>query len=143
MKKITLLFLISCIALCCGCRTVMLTSFDTGEQVRLRAHSFGHEIWAHMPDGEVLHGTFATVSSDTASFSFGSATAVGGGQSASVFGNNTRYNVGGPACVYALMKSTKPGSRLMLEMIANFSEMSGDGFGQARTNDGRTYRVIF
>ena len=96
-----------------------------------------------MPDGEVLQGTFAVVSSDSVGFSFGSATAIGGGHTTTAFGSSTSYNVGGPSCVYALMKSTKPGSHLMLELIANFSEMNGHGFGQARTNDGRTYRVIF
>jgi hypothetical protein len=142
MKKTFLLPLALCLLLC-GCRTVTLTSFDTGEQVRVRAHSIGHKIWAHMPDGEVLEGHFASVTSGSVGFSFGSATAYGGGQTATAFGNGTSYNIGGSGEVYALLKSTKPGSQLMLEMIATFSPLNGTGFGQARTNDGRTYKLVF
>ncbi len=143
MSKFIIIPLILCAMLFCGCRTTTLQSFQTGETIRLRTHSLTRKIWAHMPDGEVLQGTFAVVSSDSVGFSFGSATAFSGGQSATAFGNSTSYNVGGPAVVYALLHSTKPGSHLMLEVIANFSQMSGHGFGRGRTNDGREYKMVF
>jgi hypothetical protein len=96
-----------------------------------------------MPDGEVLEGHFAAVNSGSVGFTFGSATSYGGGQTATAFGSGTSYNVGGSGEVYALLKSKKPGSHLMLELIATYSPMTGQGFGQARTNDGRTYKLVF
>jgi len=38
---------------------------------------------------------------------------------------------------YALLKSTKPGSKLTLEITGTFNPVNRQGFGQARTNDGR------
>jgi hypothetical protein len=142
MKKIILLPLILCAALLCGCHTITLTNFDTGETIIAVSHPF-RLISATMPDGEVLKGTYSAIDNSSISTSFGSATAFGGGTSATAFGSGTSYNVGGRGTVYALLKSTKPGSKLMLEIYANFSPMTTHGFGQARTNDGRTYRVTF
>src|SRR5208283_3145369 len=112
MKKIFLLLAVT--ALLCGCHTVTLTSFDTGETVLAHSHWMSRNIWAEMPDGEILRGKFATVTDESVGFTAGSATAFGGGTSATVAGNSTSYNSGGKGTVYALLKSTKPGSKLTL-----------------------------
>lgn len=137
------IFILAIAVALCGCRSITLTSFSSGEEIHLRSHSLSRKIWATMPDGEVLEGKFATVSNDSIGFSFGSATAISGGQVATAFGNGTTYNMAGAATVYALLKSTKPGSKLMLEVFANFSQMSGHGYGNGRTNDGRDYKLVF
>ncbi len=141
MKKIILLLAVT--FLLCGCNTLTLTNFDTGETLKGTAHRMSRNIWVTMPDGEVLKGKFAAVSNSSMAVGFGSATAFGGGTSATAFGNSTSYAVGGSGAVYALLKSTKPGSKLMMEITANFNPMNSHGFGQARTNDGRTYRIMF
>ena len=51
--------------------------------------------------------------------------------------------VGGTGRAYALIPSTKPGSKLMMEVIVTYGVLSGHGWGEARTNDGRKYRVTF
>jgi hypothetical protein len=129
--------------LLCSCRHFDATDFKNGDTVHIVTHSLSHTMWAHMPDGEVLEGKFATVDGGSVGFSFGSATAYGGGQTATAFGSGTSYSVGGRGEAYALLKSTKPGSHLMMELIATYNPMSAHGWGEARTNDGRSYKVIF
>lgn len=51
--------------------------------------------------------------------------------------------VGGTGRAYALLSSTKPGSKLMMEVIVTYGVLSGHGWGEARCNDGRAYRVTF
>ncbi len=50
-----------------------------------------------MPDGEVLKGKDSGVNSDSVGFSFGSATAFGGGTSATAFGNLPALRNGPPS----------------------------------------------
>ncbi|HEY3932481.1 MAG TPA: hypothetical protein VGM58_08940, partial [Verrucomicrobiae bacterium] len=100
--------------------------FCTGETIIAVSHPF-RLISATMPDGEVLKGTYSAIDNSSISTSFGSATAFGGGTSATAFGSGTSYNVGGRGTVYAILKSTKPGSKLMLEIYANFSPMTTHG----------------
>jgi len=142
MKKIILLSLTLC-GLVCGCHTVTLTSFNSGETVLVHSRLMSRKIWAEMPDGEILRGKFATVTDESVGFTAGSGTAFGGGVSATVAGNSTSYNSGSSGTVYALLKSTKPGSKLILEITGTFNPTSRQGFGQARTNDGRTYKIVF
>ena len=130
-------------ALLCGCHTVNLTSFDTGETVKVHSHAFSRSIWAEMPDGEILRGKFSTVTDESIGFATGSATAFGGGTSATVTGNSVGYNSGGRGTVYAFLKSTKPGSKLMIEITGTFNPVNRQGYGQARSNDGRTYKIVF
>lgn len=141
MKKIIPLAI--CAALLCGCHTVNLTSFDTGEIIKVHSHIFSRNLWAQMPDGEILKGKFAAVSNESIGVTTGSATAVGGGSTSSVAGTSTSYNSGDSGTVYALLKSTKPGSKLTLEITGKFNPATRQGYGQARTNDGRTYKVVW
>ena len=137
------MLLLAVTVLLCGCHTVTLTSFNNGETILVHSHWMSRNIWAEMPDGEILKGKFATVTDESVGFTAGSATAFGGGTSATVVGNSTSYNSGGKGTVYALLKSTKPGSKLTLEITGTFNPVNRQGFGQARTNDGRTYKVVF
>jgi len=107
MKKIALLF---CLLILCGCRHLTLTSFETGETLKATSYSLPRTIYVTMSDGEVLKGHFAAISNESVGVGFGSATAYGSGTSATAFGNSTSYAVSGPGSVYALLKSTKPGS---------------------------------
>ncbi len=141
MKKTFSMIVVA--ALLCGCHTVNLTSFNSGETIKVHSHFMSRNLWAEMPDGEILKGRFATVTNESIGVTAGSATAFGGGVSATATGSSTSYNSGDSGTVYALLKSTKPGSKLTLEITGKFSPVSRQGFGQARTNDGRTYQVVF
>jgi hypothetical protein len=61
----------------------------------------------------------------------------------SAYATGQSRTIGGTGRAYALISSTKPGSKLMMEVIVSYGVLSGHGWGEARTNDGRKYRVTF
>jgi hypothetical protein len=61
----------------------------------------------------------------------------------SAYATGQSRTIGGTGRAYAIISSTKPGSKLMMEIIASYGVLSGHGWGEARTNDGRKYRVTF
>jgi hypothetical protein len=127
----------------CGCHTVNLINASNGETIKVHSHMMSRNLWAEMPDGEILEGKFAAVSNESIGVTTGSATSFGGGTSATAVGSATSYNSGNSGTVYALLKSTKPGSKLTLEINGTFNPVSRQGFGEAKTNDGRTYKIVF
>lgn len=125
MRKTIFLSLALCTVFFCGCRHLTLTSFETGETLQARAYKLTRNIYVTMSDGQVLKGKYAAVTNESIGFGSGSATAYGSGTSATAFGNSTSYAIGGPGSVYALLKSTKPGSHLMMELQATFDPLNG------------------
>jgi hypothetical protein len=137
------LILVLAAALLCGCHTVNLTSFNTGETIQLHSRLLSRNVWARMPDGERLEGKIASVSNESSASATGGSAAFGlGGISATADGSS-RHNSGDSGVIYALLKSTRRGSKLVLEITGKYNPVSKQGFGQARTNDGRTYQVVF
>ncbi|MGD9365695.1 MAG: hypothetical protein PVH87_08380 [Desulfobacteraceae bacterium] len=135
MKNFILIMLSFLIA---GCvHKIEITHFQTGQVLQGNYNELNRMVTVVMPDGEILKGKYSAVSN--ASFSFGTATAYSGAATATGFG----YGVssGGISQAYALLKSET--SSLMMEMIVSYSEWTGHGFGEARTNDGRSYKVQF
>jgi len=61
----------------------------------------------------------------------------------SAYATTQSRTIGGTGKAYAMLPSTKPGSKLMMEVIVTYGVLSGHGWGEARTNDGRKYRVTF
>ncbi len=121
-----------------GCvHKIELTHFQTGQVLQGEYNTGSYKISITMPNGEILSGKYVAL--ENASFSFGTATAFSGMASATAFGQGIA--VGGAGQAYALLKSEK--SSLMMEIVASYSEWSGHGFGEARTNDGRTFKVQF
>ena len=80
-----------------------------------------------LPNGEIFAGQWSAVKN--AAFTFG--------LTGDVAASPTFVGVGDQ--VYALLKSNQG---VLMEVIANYGSGTG-GVGQARTNDGRTYRVQF
>ena len=64
-----------------------------------------------------------------------------GNMSGSTFGMNT--NLGGTGTAYAILTSTTPGSQLLMEVTVLFAVLGHHGWGEARTNDGRVFKVTF
>jgi hypothetical protein len=116
-----ILFIFPCLLLC-GCITkkpLELTNFDTGEVLHGMGYRSG-KIEVTMPDGELLVGKWTSIRNESAR--------MGGGQ----------------GYAYAILKSTKPGSKLIMEFSAQFDALNGTGgFGEAKTNDGRKWKVTF
>ena len=136
-----------CGLLLCGCRTqrpIELTNFTTGETLHGMAYRFDRRIEVTMPDGEVMVGKWSSIRNDSLGVGFGSATAIAGRSTATAVGNSVGYSSGGLGNVYALLKSTKEGSKLMIEFSAKFDSLNGTGgFGTAKANDGREWKVTF
>ena len=135
MKKILLIMLSFLVA---GCvHKIEITHFQTGQVLQGKYNEINRMVTVIMPDGEILKGKYSAVSN--ASFTFGTATAYSGVATATCFGYG--ISSGGQGQVYALLKSETSG--LMMEIIAIYSDWSGHGFGEAKTNDGRAYKVQF
>ena len=144
MKR--LLFILPCLLLwgCMTKRPLEFTNFNTGETLHGMAYKADRKIEVTMPDGELLVGKWSSIRNDSVSIGFGSATATGAGTTATAFGNNVGYTAGGVGHSYAILKSTKPGSKLMMEFEVQFDNVNGTGgFGTAKTNDGREWKVTF
>jgi YD repeat-containing protein len=101
------------------------TNFDTGESLQAYYNNSSKLVSITMPDGEVLIGEFTKINEKA--FSFGN--------------RQQSIIVGKSGKVYVLLKSQKSNSKLMMEIIASFS--GTHGFGEGKTNDGRTYIIQF
>lgn len=125
-----------------GCtHQVELTDFKTGETLEGGFNTGNREVWVFMPDGIKLTGKYSSVSGDTVGFSFGSASAIGSsGTYATATGSGTSWGFSNNHTGYALLKN--PDTDLMMEVIVH-ANMSNHGWGEARTNDGRVYKVQF
>lgn len=129
-----------------GCvHKMQVVNFETGTTLDAEYNKANKSVKVIMPDGEILTGQYSAMSN--ASFSIGNtfsnATAYSGAKTASAFGNSTSYGIssGGVSNAYALLRSDK--TTLMMEMIVQYSEWTGNGYGEARTNDGRRFKVQF
>ncbi len=121
-----------------GCaHKITFTNFQSGEILNGEYNTADESIKVTMPNGEILLGKYSTVSSS--SMVFGNSFSNIGGAPVTSFG--TGVAIGGGSKAYAILSSQK--SSLMLELLVSYSEWDGHGFGEARTNDGRTYKVQF
>jgi hypothetical protein len=121
-----------------GCSAGMtLTNFQSGEVLKGKFNQWDRSVTVEMPNGEILSGKYSDV--NNSSMTFGSAFAYSGSSSATVFG--TGYTVGGSGNAYALISSKT--SKLLMEIIVSNNDLSGHGFGDARTNDGRSFKVQY
>jgi hypothetical protein len=128
MKKAIILLILFVLT---GCvHSVKLTNIESGVTLRGTYTKSDRSMEVTMPDGEVLYGTFSRVTDPSARFG-------------NAFGGQTAYNLsaGGRANLYALLKSIE--SDLMMEIFVLYNELDGHGFGDARTNDNRGYKVQF
>lgn len=127
-----LLFLSGCV------HKMQIVNFETGTVLDAKYNEANRMVTVIMPDGEVLTGQYSAVSN--ASFSIGNTFGSYSGVSSTI---STSYAVtsGGASNAYALLRSNV--SKLMMEVIVQYSEWNGHGFGEARTNDGRRFKVQF
>ena len=139
MKKFVQKILgISAVLLLVGCaRPIIFTNFESGNVLNGQLNGSDRSITVTMPDGDSLSGQYSYLSN--ASMTFGNAFATSGASSASAFG--TSMNTGGQSIIYAVLTSKK--SKLVMEIILPYSQWTGQGFGEARTNNGIVYKVQF
>ena len=129
-----------------GCvQKMQIIDFKTGTVLDGQYDQSNRLVTVLMPNKEVLTGQYSAISNATFSFgsAYGSATAYSGLRSATAYGSSTYQSItsGGASNAYALLRSNT--SKLMMEIIVQYSDMTGHGYGEARTNDGRQYKVQF
>lgn len=111
--------------------------FQNGITLEGRYNKASKTVMVTMPDGEVLQGKYSAMTNMT--MGFGSAYAASGTTSAFATGNS--FAVGANTPVYSILRAGK--GPLMMEMKVMYNEWSGNGFGEAMTNDGRHFKVQF
>ena len=118
-----------------GCATPMrFVEFTTADTLSGTFDRGKGEIRVVMPDGEVLSGSYRITSG--ARFTIG--TRLGGHYG---IGVTPRISIPSKKKIYALIG--KPRSNLLMEVILEYNRWSRKGYGEAITNDGREYKVIF
>ncbi len=138
------LFFVACLFLTgCAPRHITLVDFQTGETLDGELNESDRNITVTMPDGEVLSGKYSAISNTSPVYETGIGVGTGSHHgSGSVFGTGITFGgSGGPSQGFGLLKSNT--SKLMMEIVVTYSEWSGDGYGEATTNDGRKYKVQF
>ncbi|MEW6221407.1 MAG: hypothetical protein AB1634_17990 [Thermodesulfobacteriota bacterium] len=124
-----------------GCAyNVELISFETGETLHGGFNVATHEVWVNMADGTRLSGKYVELRNDSISFGTTTGTAFAGTTFGSFSSFGTGYSIGSTSIGYAILRS--PGTKLMMEVLVR-ANLDNTGMGEARTNDGRTYKVIF
>jgi hypothetical protein len=164
VKKLHKYLLITFLFIFFGCevtKQAILIDAKNGTKIIAKftdSNATGGKCEVVMPDGEILVGQYQGIrGTDVISFS----NSVGNINANTNYRSNTSLNtinantqgtysmagsqrtVGGQGKAYAILTSTKPGSTLVMEIIAIYNVIGGGGFGDAKTNDGRVYKVIF
>lgn len=147
----TLLTIVLVSAGCVITRSATLVEFASGEVLRGKftdSAATGGTVEVTMPNGELLSGRYSAIrGTDEITFTSAtmSGTVIGTSGTASVSGSGigTQRTVGGQGKAYALLTSATPGSKLVMEIIVIYGVLDGHGFGEARTNDSRLYKVQF
>ena len=151
MRKIAFAVVVLILVPGCITRYATLVDFESGEVLKGKftdSMATDGTVEVKMPDGEVLKGRYSGVRGiDQVSFTTATAFALVHGRCgsgvASASGIGSQRITGGQGKVYALLTSTKPGSKLVMEIVAIYGVLDGHGYGEARTNDGRVYKVQF
>ena len=126
-----LLFLSGCV------KDMDMVEFKTGDKAEGFWDPGKHELRVYLEDGDVLTGKYVKMNSPR--FSIGAN--VGGFGSRGIWGVHPRVGFKGVGNIYALLESSK--SSTAMEVIVDYKMISGSGHGEARTNDGRVYKVVF
>jgi hypothetical protein len=124
-----------------GCAyNVELISFDTGETLHGGFNVATREVWVNMADGTRLSGKYVELRNDSITFGITTGTAFAGTTFGSFSSFGTGYSLGSTSIGYAILRN--PNTKLMMEVLVR-ANLDNTGMGEARTNDGRTYKVIF
>lgn len=130
MRK--LIFVICLILLPSCTHQIKFVHFDTGTTITGRYNTLTKRVQVTLPSGESLNGKYIPLEN----MSFGIGSLFYGSPSLTAWGMST----GGHSNGYALLTDEKG---VVMEIIFQYSEWSGHGFGEARTNKGELYKVMF
>ena len=139
MKKA--LMFVAVILLLGGCvskHDISLVGFNSEEILRGVFDESNSTVTVVMPNGEVLIGGYSSLDGDepvniSNTFGYSSGGAFGG--------VGLGLNFGYESVKYALL--TSQASTLKMEIFLTIRSWSKNGFGEAKTNDGRVYKIQF
>jgi hypothetical protein len=122
-----------------GCSShLKLTHLDSGNTLKGRYDTVYKEITVTMPNGEILTGKYRPAKENP--FPSPEDYKQTDPPQKSGFGSGIPHGI--RADVYALLKSEKTG--LMMEVFLGYDSFKGgDGFGFARTNDKKSYKITY
>lgn len=146
MSKIYKFFIFSFLLLiltgCAGQHQISLVDFNSDEILTGIFDERDDSVIVTMPNGEVLKGNYSSISNDNA-ITFGNSFGYSSGRyrSGGFGGIGLGFNFGADSTKYALLTSEI--SELKMEIIMTIRSWSKDGFGEAKTNDGRVYKIQF
>ena len=136
MKR--LLFLLPALFLLSACsKNLQLVEFKSGAKAEGFWDSGKRELRIYLEDGEILTGKFIKMSHAR----FRVTTGVGFGGRHTRAGVYPSIGIDGQGNIYALLEN--PESHLVMEVVADYNWLGGGGHGEARTNDGRIYKIVF
>jgi hypothetical protein len=128
----------ACLIICfifAGCtHRLNLTELDTNQTLRGVYDTTYKTITVTMPDGEVLEGKYHPASKNQYP-------GVHTPENAPKTGFGSGVPKGIKADDYALLQSEK--TKLLMEVFLYFDSFSEKGYGFARTNDGRRYKISY
>ena len=123
---VALIFLISCT------HQIKFVHFDNGTTINGTYNTLIKSVKVTLPSGDILEGQYVpleNVSIGMGSLFYGSSML-----------SSWSMGAGGSANGYALLTD---GKGIVMEIIFQYSQWTGHGFGEARTNKGAVYKVIF
>jgi hypothetical protein len=136
----TLIALLFFISLTDCTYNVKVINFESSQTLHGGFNTFNRAVWVTMEDGTKLSKKYVEIRDDKLTFgnTFGSVFTGTTFGSFSTFGSS--YSLSSTSIGYAILSN--PNTKLMMEVLvkANFDNT---GYGEARTNDGRLYKVIF
>jgi hypothetical protein len=131
---IFLLILMSCVENLPRVQSIEFVRFSDGLTIRGEADHTMKTIRLTMSDSEVIEGRYMAIADATFSTEF----AMIGKTSSTAYGSSAGSHGNG----YALLKGNRG---TVMEFVFQFNPMDkhGHGFGEARTNKGEIFKVIF
>lgn len=141
MYRLKSLFFFVVVAISAGCTyNVKLIDFDAGTTLQGGFNTSNRQVWANLWDGTKLTGKYVELRDDRINFSAVSGSAFAGTTFGSFSSYGTGYSMGSSSIGYAIL--TNPGSPVMMEILVR-ANLDNTGMGEARTNSGKRFKVIF
>jgi len=131
----TMLFICAILA---GCtQNLQITEMDTGHSLKATLDPTHKTISVIMPDSDVLEGKYRPANQNP--YPTGKDGSPPEKPPKTGFGSGVPSGI--PAEDYALLQSRK--TKLMMEVFLHFDTFSGKGYGYARTNDGKRFKISY
>ncbi|MDR0407356.1 MAG: hypothetical protein LBH45_00310 [Campylobacteraceae bacterium] len=145
MKKIFFLsIMVLFLSGCASKHDVILVGFNSEDVLKSVFDEKTETVIVTMPDGEVLSGSYSSLDSEEPvhfSNTFGYSSGGRYHRGGTFGGVGIGLNFGYESTKYALLTSQT--SPLKMEILVTIRSWSKNGFGEAKTNDGRVYKIQF